>query len=499
MRTVLLATVAVLVAGACRSTAPAAPAAEARGADASTDEGPQAIEPPGVDAAETADNKAPDGTAGEGGDATDGAAETPFFVLLGGDLMGHPLLHTIAKEHGDGDIAAGWAWILRELAPIRRRLAALGRVAFVANLEFPTATEREKPRHWPPLFNGPPEALAGLRAAGIDAVTVANNHAFDQHREGLGETVAAAHAAGLRTAGGGNAAETRTPLALSDAAPRILLLDYAWTLQPAGSPPDDALPRIATLDDAVDDDVRAAKDDADVLIVVVHWMGEFQTDPLPVWREWAERLAAAGADAVVCHGPHVVGPIDFIQAEGRTVPVVFSLGNLVSNMGWGVQPGVPPTPGEDSEFRIEARVEALAALRVVPTATEHGPRWAIDGLWVVPLWLDDNRPFAEGPERRPREIFPRPMPWCAPAATDGCPAGASDRWCRMWLDMILGRRDRVLETLWGVPPEPLAPCPPEAEPYDPPPDFRPVDSVPEPRASASGHDAEPVMSTDEHR
>ncbi len=62
----------------------------------------------------------------------------------------------------------------------------------------------------------------------------------------------------------------------------------------------------------------------------------------------------------------------------------------------------------------------------------------------IKLWLDDNRPFTEPPERRPREIFPRPMPWCTPEPTDGCPAGASERWCRLWLDMILGRRDKVL-------------------------------------------------------
>jgi hypothetical protein len=336
------------------------------------------------------------------------------------------------------------------------------------------ATQRVETTHWPPRFNGPPEALAGWRAAGIDVVTLANNHAYDQRREGLAETIAAARAAGLRTAGAGDAAEARAPVALSERAPRVLLLDYLWTPERMPDPPDETAARIAVLDDRTAAEVRAAADDSDVLLVVVHWIGEFQARPIDAWREWTRRIAGSGADAIVCHGPHVVGPLETIDAGGRAVPVAFSLGNLVANMGWGVHPGVELPPSSDSEFRIETREEALAVLRIDPPApgAGTGAAWAVGGLWIVPLWLEDNRPLAGGPHGPRREIFPRPMPWCAAPPETGCFEGASDAWCAGRREMIAERRDALLRTIWNAPPQPLPPCPAGADPYDPPPDFR---------------------------
>ena len=401
----------------------------------------------------------------------------PLFVIVGGDLMFHDQIQSVAREHAAGDPAAGWAWLLRELAPLRRRLETLGRTRFVANLESPIAAQREEPRPFPPRFNGPPEALAGFRAAGVDALTLANNHAYDQHRAGLGETVAAVEAAGFVHAGAGDAAAARAPAVLSERDPRVLLLQYLWLPTPPPDPADAAAYRVAVLDERTADEVRAAAADADAVLVVVHWVGEFQARPLPAWREWAERLAEAGATAVVGHGPHVVGPVERVDRSGNVVPLVFSVGNLVSNMGWGVHPDVPLVPTGNSEFRLEARTEALAVLRVDPTPEEDDPSrvaaWRLTGLWLVPLWLEDNRPLANSPGGPRREIFPRPLPWCLPDdPAVGCFDGASERWCRGRLELLQTGREGVLRTMWGTAPEPLAPCPPGADPYDPPPDFR---------------------------
>jgi poly-gamma-glutamate synthesis protein (capsule biosynthesis protein) len=402
---------------------------------------------------------------------------SPLFLIVGGDLMFHDQILSVAREHAGDDPAAGWTWLLRELSPLRRRLAALGRTVFVANLESPIATLREEPQPFPPRFNGPPEALAGFRAAGVDALTLANNHSYDQHRPGLTETVAAVEAAGFVHAGAGDAASARAPAVLSEREPRVLLLQYLSLPEPPPDPADDAEARIAVLDGRTEDEVRAAAADADAVLVVVHWVGEFQTRPLPAWRDWAARLADAGATAVVGHGPHAVGPVELLERDGRVVPVVFSVGNLVSNMGWGVHPGVALVPTDDSEFRLEARTEALAVLRFDPAPDEAGPsgaaRWSLAGLWMVPLWLEDNRPLANRPGGPLREIFPRPLPWCLPDdPAVGCFDGASEAWCRGRLELLRTGRGGVLRTIWGVEPEPPAPCPAGADPYDPPPDFR---------------------------
>jgi hypothetical protein len=403
--------------------------------------------------------------------------------MMGGDLMAHPQIVDVAYEHAGGELAVGWQWLLREITPIKKGLEEMGRTVFVANLEFPVATEREEPRRWPPRFNGPGDALIGFRAAGVDVVAVTNNHAYDQHREGLAETVAAARAAGLITVGGGTAGEARSPVTISEAEPRVTMLAYMWTNESFPDPSDPGAARIAVLDERTVDEVRAASAGDGLLIVTVHWIGEFVQRPLPAWREWVQKLADAGADAIVCHGPHVVGPVETLAAaDGRKVPVVYSLGNLVSNMGWGVHPGVPLIPGGDSEMRVEAREEALAVLRIAPAASGADGPWTIDGLAMIPLWLEDNKPLATARGGPRREIFPRPMPWCVPDAATGCWAEGSERWCAGRLQMILERRAAVLQTIWGEAAPELATCPEGANAYDPVIEFR---AFPFPSATAA--------------
>jgi len=405
------------------------------------------------------------------GDSARDSPETPAtdsgprFFMFGGDLLLHERVKGVAQAHAGGRPADGYAWLLRELAPVRRRLAELGPVRFVVNLETPIATRRAtEPSRWP-RFDGPPEALVGIREAGVDVVTLANNHALNQGMEGMQETLTAAREAGLLVAGGGDASTARAPLVLSERDPRVLLLAYRCPAVPRPDPEDTATLRTAALDERSSFEVQAAAADADVVIVSVHWNGELRAEPVPEWREWVEKLAAAGASAVVGHGPHVVGPVETVKADGRAVPVVFSLGNLVSNMGERVFPGSPADRAGDSACRIETRTEAVAVLRVA-RAGGPGSAWSIDGVWVVPLWLEDNFPLAASDLGR--EIFPRPLPWCLPAPAAGCFDGADDAWCAERRDLLVAGRESVLRTLWGETPSPLAPCPHGADPFDPP-------------------------------
>ncbi|MBI5490174.1 MAG: CapA family protein [Deltaproteobacteria bacterium] len=393
----------------------------------------------------------------------------PHFLVFGGDVLLHERVKGVAQAHAGGRLADGYAWLLRELAPVRRRLAEQGPVRFVVNLETPIATRRAtEPSRWP-RFDGPPEALIGIREAGVDVVTVANNHALNQGLQGLQETLTAAREAGLLVAGGGDASTARAPLVLSEHDPRVLLLAYRCPAVPRADPEDAATLRTAALDERSTAEVRAAAANADVVIVSVHWNGELRAEPVPEWREWVEKLVAAGASAVVGHGPHVVGPVETVEAGGRAAPVVFSLGNLVSNMGERVFPGFPAESAGDPGSRIATRTEALAVLRVAH-AEGAGSAWSIDGLWVVPLWLEDNFPLAASDPGR--EIFARPLPWCLPDPAAGCFEGADDAWCAGRRDLLVAGRESVLRTLWGETPPPLAPCPAGADPFDPPADWR---------------------------
>ncbi|MBW2264116.1 MAG: CapA family protein [Deltaproteobacteria bacterium] len=336
------------------------------------------------------------------------APEPPahLYVVLGGDLMLQDQIHDVAKERGSGDLAAGYAWLLHALRLLLSDLRSRGEVRFVVNLESPVAAERYEPRSFPPRFNGPPEALVGIARAGVTDVTLANNHALDQGRSGLAETIENARAAGLGTAGAGGGVEARAPLVLGTSPSAALL---AYYLRPGGraEPSEGAV--MAVLDERSLAEVRDARSLADAVIVTIHWVGEFKQAPRDDLVRWAEDLVLAGADAVVCHGPHVLGPSSIVETpDGRQALVAYSLGNLVSNMGWEVYPTKPLEPGKDSAQRVEAREQTLAVLEISKPANAQ----SLTAVALVPMWLMDNRYAVYRKDAGPRLIYPLPLVNC---------------------------------------------------------------------------------------
>jgi poly-gamma-glutamate synthesis protein (capsule biosynthesis protein) len=365
------------------------------------------------------------------------------YVVLGGDVMLQEQIHDIARERGDGDLAAGYTWFLEPLAGILDELERRGTVAFVVNLESPVAEERVEPRSFPPVFNGPPEALEGLATAGVDGVTVANNHALDQRRSGLMETVRAARAAQLQVAGGGeDPRAARAPMVLGDD-PRVALLSFFH--RPGGGAQPDGAPVLALLDEGAPHAVREARAEHDAVIVTVHWVGEFVSEPREPWVRWARALVAAGADAVICHGPHVPGPVEVVRLPGgRQAPVAYSLGNLLSNMGWEVYPGRPVRRGRTSAQRPETREQVLAVLEVTADADAQ----PLTGFALVPVFLMDNRYAAFRPGGGPRLIYPLALPGCRLPDPFPCFPASRPAECRALEEMVATGCRHTRKTLW---------------------------------------------------
>ena len=81
--------------------------------------------------------------------------------------------------------------------------------------------------------------------------------------------------------------------------------------------------------------VSAARQQADAVIVSIHWGYEYQLQADPAQTRYAEWLFEVGADVVVGHHPHVVqAPAMLTRPDGRTVLAAYSLGNFVFDQGW---------------------------------------------------------------------------------------------------------------------------------------------------------------------
>ncbi|MDQ5885549.1 MAG: hypothetical protein QG645_714, partial [Patescibacteria group bacterium] len=77
--------------------------------------------------------------------------------------------------------------------------------------------------------------------------------------------------------------------------------------------------------------VTQAANNADVVIVSMHWGTEYSPTENDFQKTAAKVLAESGADVIIGAGPHVLQPVDKIVSEGgRETLVWYSMGNFLS-------------------------------------------------------------------------------------------------------------------------------------------------------------------------
>lgn len=215
---------------------------------------------------------------------------------------------------------AGDVHFAGQLSPLLRRpRTALEPIApalrqpdlMMVNLET-AITRRGSPEPKEYQFRTSARALEALDAAGVDVVSMGNNHAVDYGAVGLRDTLAAVRGSPIGVVGiGEDAAAAFRPYVVSIRGTRIAVLAattlpdrtaLAWAAgreKPGVAVAFVPRPRLTRA-------VRAANEAADVVVVYLHW-GE-EGEACPYWRPLlhARELAAAGADIVVGSHAHVL-------------------------------------------------------------------------------------------------------------------------------------------------------------------------------------------------
>ena len=197
----------------------------------------------------------------------------------------------------------------------------------VANLECAVST-RGAPVAKQYTFRGAPSSLRALSPyAGIDALSVANNHSLDFGRLAFADTLRYAHDYDMRTIGGGtDLAAARRPAVIRAGGLKVALLGFS-DVRPLGF---DAGPSTSgttpAFPDLVATDVRTAARRADVVVAYFHWGIERASTPTDRQRMLATVAFDAGATVVLGAHPHVLQPI--AQTRPRRL-VAWSLGNFV--------------------------------------------------------------------------------------------------------------------------------------------------------------------------
>jgi poly-gamma-glutamate synthesis protein (capsule biosynthesis protein) len=290
-----------------------------------------------------------------------------------------------------------------------------------------------------PYFNSPTEVGDAIVNAGFDVVLQATNHTLDQKQEGIEhcmnywKTHPEILMVGLHDRyededGNLLPAKERIPLITKNGI-TLAILNYTY------GPNAEILPKYArgrmdvlckweekngaldftTINPQVLEEIAAAEEIADAVVVFPHWGAEYVTTPSKYQKTFAKQMAEAGADLIIGAHPHVTQPVEWVTADnGNECLCYYSLGNYVStqqdpismleNMAWvtfrktdGVTSIVDEMSGSiPLVFQYYSGPLRFGGVYLLEeytqdVANKHGIRnWGKKNLYVDDLWKWSN-------------------------------------------------------------------------------------------------------------
>jgi poly-gamma-glutamate synthesis protein (capsule biosynthesis protein) len=184
------------------------------------------------------------------------------------------------------------------------------------------------------VLKAEPEAVTALKDAGINLISLSNNHIMDYYEKGLFDTMELLDQNDIKHAGGGrNIEEARKPAIMEKNGLKIAMLAYTDMAEltfagkpylsfAAGPEKSGVVPRKY---ETIRDDIQKYRDQVDLLAISLHW-GVEDSFNVPVEQiEFAHRLIDDGADMILGHHPHRAQGIEIYKGK----PIFYSLGNFL--------------------------------------------------------------------------------------------------------------------------------------------------------------------------
>jgi poly-gamma-glutamate capsule biosynthesis protein CapA/YwtB (metallophosphatase superfamily) len=321
------------------------------------------------------------------GDAVGGGWHRPLVVALVLALAAVPLQGVASRApgtHAAGGtvrlMAVGDVMLAQSIgrrivkkgvhAPFQRVLPIFSQAdLLVANLECAISNRgtRANKRF---TFRAPPAAADSLAHAGIDVVSLANNHSLDWGVTALRDTMRLLDERGIAHAGAGdNSAQARAPAIVTRNGLRIAFLGYVRRMgesrttfntlmwEAGTSKPGVAISR----PDEVARDVVAAKRKADIVVVMLHVGREYNGSAGGHQRRVARAAIEAGASLVIGHHPHVLQGFE----RGQRTLIAYSLGNFVFDLFEGA-------PNDTAVLDVTLDRTGVVSVRWVPILIVNG-------------------------------------------------------------------------------------------------------------------------------
>lgn len=239
-------------------------------------------------------------------------------ISAAGDLMLHmPVVNSVR------DLETG-EYNFDEIFPYIKNINEESDFSIV-NLETIIREDREFSGY--PLFNSPKEIIPSIKNAGFDIVGLANNHTYDQGKEGVLNTINLIENEKLQYVGSNKDKDVSRTRVLEKGNIKLGLMAYTYGLN--GHIPEDK-ELINVIDTGkIKEDIKELKnEDVDKIILFVHWGVEYNSKVYEELRNFGHELLDLGIDYILGSHPHVIMPVEKVGDEKF---IVYSMGNFISN------------------------------------------------------------------------------------------------------------------------------------------------------------------------
>ncbi len=241
-----------------------------------------------------------------------------------------------------------------------RHITSSGDLNF-ANLESPLS-DRGTPASKRYVFRGRPEAVEVLLDGGFNLVSLANNHILDYGVKAMADTISILDDHDIAHVGAGMDLHSARQGYISEInGVKVAVLAYTraapMRYYPAWQAEED---KPGTMfyyrKDLVLEDLERVRQQADVVIVSVHWGNEYTHSVTQEQVNMGRLLVDNGADLVLGHHSHAPQGIEFYQGK----PIVYGLGNFI------FYPFRIPICDETYIFRATLGRDGVETIRLTP-------------------------------------------------------------------------------------------------------------------------------------
>ncbi|WP_047983185.1 CapA family protein [Ornithinibacillus californiensis] len=184
-----------------------------------------------------------------------------------------------------------------------------------------------------PTFNSPTEVGDALKWAGVNVVSLANNHTLDRGEEAIQRAIEHWEAIDMMYTGSYKSEQDRDQLRIMETEEGISVAFLSYTYGTNGIPVPTGKDYLVNLIDQelMAAEISKAKEKADVVVLSLHFGNEYERLPNQQQKDLVQFLADKGVDVILGHHPHVLQPVDWVTGEnGNRTLVIYSLGNFLS-------------------------------------------------------------------------------------------------------------------------------------------------------------------------